>query len=337
MKKYFYLLFIILIPYNCFSQARTNKKLPQFSTLSVLRHTLGCIYNSDTGQWYEKENYILGFDEFSTYEFFNVSYNGNDYLLLIKYYTDGYWEYPKARIGFSSYENSSLYLFDKDEFLSQWDNNSSNNIIRCKLYTNTYGSLPATIRYEHIPEKMYEIINAKTTADSYKNIIIQYNNNKTAGTSRFLIYTESCRDYGYEYRNKKGKLSSYEKSLAKRPPSCDFNGFTRPIYSSHKLYTYLGTDEIFKYAYYECSYDDFNDFINAVRGDYPTNKSPNRDREEENNTITRTGEKDIKKNTGSADKPLSKFDRLRELEKRLNNKEITEKEYETERDKIFKN
>lgn len=233
MKKGLLFFVLLLVVQFIKSQERVSRELPTYSNpISVLDESKGWYLNSKTGQW-ESENKRIGFifDYFSAFEFRNFHLNGKEYLLLMKHLSDWYYEFPLIEEGYHEYETTLSYVIDKSDFINKINNvTDSTATIQCNILGRYYGIK----RLDYPDNFKAEISNIPQRTNS--TLVIQYRLYKSQNNARFLIFEQKPN----------GKFSLGNEKFDKIP----------------SIVRVLKTNNIYKKAYYETSYNNFLDFIN---------------------------------------------------------------------------
>ena len=231
---------------------RTNQALPKINTqpIGTLTSAKGWTLCED-GQWASAQNKLptisastspsmenfgyssLGYDNFYSINLYKFTYGEQEYLLLVKKYKDGAFEYPSINKGWWTYTKSVYYVFDKSE-LDQLSSikDGEPTIVKIKIkVSNTIFGAEATL------EGIAKDIVAKADDDEkysslkrYKNLNLIINTDKTKNKIQFLLKENSLT-----------KQSNSDKLVESKPDKIKMDGF--------------------KGGYYEMKYDLFSKFM----------------------------------------------------------------------------
>lgn len=294
MKKLLLSFFLILSTYS-YTQDILDKKSPIISKniISELSKAQGFMLMNN-GEWFESDKFITKddlslslrkilknekdsrfcLDNFSSFQFREISYNGKSYIILIKKAFNGQYKYnaiKKDWIGFNRY---SYVILDKEELKNKLNNISDSSINKIEL---SVISVPEFILDFGEKDIIREIESKIIEEDKKLKEVLeeQENHNKQiikifeerglsldkapiqkSSIYKFIFYIYPFKDknvvqfvlYGFKDNpNTKIKLPFFIE--------------TNPILESNTA-PYFGTDRMFEHCYYETDYNTFFKFIN---------------------------------------------------------------------------
>jgi hypothetical protein len=254
MKKTL-LILTILLTFSIFSQERTNISLPriQSSPTKILTKSTG--YCLKDGLWVSKQNQIPAIsetvdeiDNFVSYDLRDIVINDTMYSLFLKKYKTGWFKYPELYEGWSSTINAEYFVINKKDIDSLKIHNDSFNLIKLKpIY---HGWVENAYYHKQWNNSTYILEIQKDIVKQIANkekrdetLIFHIYLNKTKNIVRFQFYSS------YSKYNIIGSISNEHKILKEKPL---YSGDTRAIY---------GTNDLFKYCYYETDCSSFNNLI----------------------------------------------------------------------------
>lgn len=158
-------MFLSLFVFPSYSQARVNAELAVVSDTGIeLNNTLGWSINS-AGQWVSNRNRIMyhytyyGYTNFETLKLYDVSYNGNEYILFEIMIRTTSLEYPNITASRFEHRKSHFFIINKDDFIIRLTiNNIYNNSI--PLFCSFEDNNRLRRRYE--PTNIYSLPNIIT-------------------------------------------------------------------------------------------------------------------------------------------------------------------------------
>lgn len=243
MRKITIFLFLLSLLTSLNAQDRVNKELPKLSEpLSVLDEATGWSVDED-GQWVGGYKEIRSTsltkrdDNFSKYEFRNLSYKGDTVLVLLKKGVVGGYEYPSIKKNWKTFEVFRLYLLDKKQYLDQLYQCDSS----CVITLDVLKVLEDPFKVDRIKAFERISLNYFEKAEDHNDglntkISFQFKLYKQKEIARFFIFEEKYLE------NKIDFISSIGTSFGNSFPD-------------------RGTDKIYELYYYETTLKKFDDFI----------------------------------------------------------------------------
>jgi hypothetical protein len=259
-------LMMSLLSMVSFGQDRVNAIPPKISTNinSKLTNAIGWMLNPE-GEWISRPNKIpsfvenrnktsidygmfgLGVDNFISYEFRDIKINDTNYVILLKRYTNGAYKYPTIMEGFEKTNCVEYYVLNKNELqkLKEFKNDTINYIELNVLYSNGFCYINANTYIQDVEKEIIKQIQKPSTFD--KKLIFHFVPYKNKNIVQFQIYSIWSSS---TYKSISGIIKEYKVKDENGKYSWD----TKQIY---------GTNELFKYCYFETSYTNFiTNFIN---------------------------------------------------------------------------
>ena len=258
MNKLAIFIAIFFFPLTIFSQERTSKPRAVIgsSIISQLNSATGWMLNPDD-EWISANNtipkflgsefkslityekYGLGVDNFNYYQFRELSYNGSSYVVLIKEYRDGYYEYSSIEEGWHDLTSYYAYVFEKSEL------NKFSQIVDGKVNLIKI-DLVAVVNIKFISkQKALSLISTKLgsnmLSEEKNTLIFHVAPYKEKGIVQFQIYTSYTEFYFIG-----GIITEFEAKGG------EYDWSTKKVYL---------TDDLFKYCYYETDYNSFSQFV----------------------------------------------------------------------------
>lgn len=129
------IILLILFSITAFSQNRVNETLPKISKTNGILTTAKGWLKDNSGQWISQNNkivldlgsdtktlgnyekYSLGTDNFISFETKEVEIKGVKYMLLLKKYRDGFYDYETIEKGWHNQFSCKYYVITVDEFV----------------------------------------------------------------------------------------------------------------------------------------------------------------------------------------------------------------------------
>jgi len=252
MKMRNLVLFFLLVPFASYGQDRVNGILPVVSdSIYTLRHADGWIYSESDNQWTKRENDIIGYDDFKKIEIRKMSYENQDYLILLKYIDDGYFDYPTINQGFHSTVNINYYVFKQEDVINSI-NSIKDSIFVLKLNEKYKGS----ILESQLNELNRDIVQSPIDKSKNRDLFIQIQLSKSKNYFRFLFFEKQCYFPDWVKANERtpdNQICSYSRKKDEK------------IYEFDRYFKKLGTDSIFTALYFETENAEFDKFIKSLR------------------------------------------------------------------------
>jgi len=228
----FLMTFYLALSLNAFGQERINKTLPTLSNpLSTLNKAKGWYYDED-GQWRSYDNNIANLDFFNKMEFRDLTYDGKEYLLFIKYSDRGYFKYPSISEGYQSYVLAEYYVLNQYDYIKKIASSDSLSILKFPILFK--GSV---ISLDEIKTDAISVFD-----DSFKSTLVNDNL-----VFRFKKEKNLYRFFIFETIEENNKIKLY--------------GFSSPLSYAEETFKYILGDEIYFHTYYETDAYLFSNFI----------------------------------------------------------------------------
>lgn len=223
MKKI--VLITLLIGFYGFSQNRTNDELPVISkNIGQLAIAKGWLKNS-SGQWIGRNNkiisdlgadtkvlenyekYSVGTDNFISFEIKNIKIKDSSYVLLLKKYRDGFYDYETIERGWNPKNSCKYYIISNDE-LNKVRNVSSDSINNLYISIKYKGDIKyidlKTFTNNSLSNAIIKEVKENDRNDEYGSEMLAINlyRNKTKNIVQFYFYDtyryhgESIKRYG---------------------------------------------------------------------------------------------------------------------------------------------
>lgn len=294
MKKLLLSFFLILSTYS-YAQDRIDKKTPIISRniISELSKAQGFMLMNN-GEWFESDKFITKedlslslrriledekdsrfcLDNFSSFQFREISYNGKSYIILIKKAFNGQYKYnaiKKDWIGFNRY---SYVILDKEELKNKLNNISDSSINKIEL---SVISVPEFILdfgekdvIKEIESKIVEEDNKfkdEIEKQEYQNkqIIKRFEDRglslDKAPIQKPSIYKFIFHIYPFKEKNIVQFVLYGFKDNPNTKIKFPFFLETNPVLESNTA-PYFGTAQMFEHCYYETDYNTFFKFTN---------------------------------------------------------------------------
>lgn len=250
------LMLSLLLSTGSYAEERINRKPLEFKKITSLSSATGWML-SPSGQWESKKNiipwpleeknstlknspyYALGTDNFSEYIFYYTEYEAKPFIVFVKHYADGEYEYKNIKRGWRDGTHTQAYAIDIEELhkLKQLTDGKIN-----KITINTFD-------YQYIG-----FYSKKDALSAIQKSIGPLNARKNKATLFFEI------------------TPNKEKNITQ------FNIYNEIYIGSIKLgtgtrnYSYIngekifGSDKLIEICYFETAYSEFEAFIAGATG-----------------------------------------------------------------------
>lgn len=223
MKKI--VLITLLLGFYGFSQNRTNDELPIISkNIGQLTIAKGWLKNS-SGQWIGRNNkiisdlgadtkvlenyekYSVGNDNFISFEIKNIKIKDSSYVLLLKKYRDGFYDYETIERGWNPKNSCKYYIISNNE-LNKIRNVSSDSVNNLYLTIKYKGDIKyvdlKTFTNNSLSNAIIKEVKENDRNDEYGSEMLALNlyRNKTKNIVQFYFYDtyryngESVKRYG---------------------------------------------------------------------------------------------------------------------------------------------
>lgn len=252
------LILLLVMTTLCQSQERTSKSLAVIGEdiISELTTAEGWMLNADE-QWQSLTNTIpvhlqtedkallkrekqgLGTDNFIYYQLKRLTYDSTEYIILIKKYRDGFYEYPTIEKSWNKHTSFIAYIFAT----SEWDKTKNVidgdiNLLKIELIDTI------EIKWKSEKEALSLIpskIDWNKPANKKPKLVLHIAPYKEKNIVQFQIYSI----YG-KYNVIGGIINEHKIKVNEKS------------YKTKQIYL---TDKLFENYYYESDYEHFNTFI----------------------------------------------------------------------------
>lgn len=286
---------LLLLSINVNAQERINKDAPSISksVLSELSKAKGFMLMNN-GEWFETDKFIAKddlslslrktlesekdsrfcIDNFSNFQFREISFNGKTYIILIKKAFNGQYKYniiKKDWIGFNRY---SYVILDKEELKNKLTriNDSSINKIELSVisipeFILDFGEKDVIREIESkIIEEDKKLKDVLEKQEDYNQQIIKRFEERGLSLDKAPIQKNSIYKFIFHiYPFKDKNIVQFVLYGYKDDPNTKikFPFFleTNPVLESNTA-PYFGTDRMFEHCYYETDYNTFDKFVN---------------------------------------------------------------------------
>jgi tetratricopeptide (TPR) repeat protein len=258
MSRFYIALLIFLLPFFSLAQSvqRSQSNLPILSGVKgELKTAIGWVLQ-DNGLWTSANGRILlydseanrspdalenlGRDNFQKMEIKEVLVGDDQYVVLIYYYTGGYFEFPDLRQNFHKTDNVEYFVFNSqklDEILPENSNFNEPYAVNLDVYA-----------YDDLHDFKAKDLDTKISFNILRTQELKLKSQFTAIFNLMPVITDGKKFYRFRLVKLLNKKSLYQKYLL------DEN-----------------KDKLFTRTYYEVPYKDFIDFfasINVIKPDF---------------------------------------------------------------------
>lgn len=236
-------IFLAVLSFQSIGQEK-NKEKPKISkSVSKLKKAKGWISEPRTGKVLENKNKISWIDEFRSFSFHTITYNGDTFLYLKKLKENIAHKYPNVNIDPKSIENRTDYVMDLEDYkqVVQQLSDSGTITVRLKFFDNQTSSA--------------DIVNLTPVTQpepAISDLKIRYRIDRLAQRARFIIFVQT------EYLN----YSDLVAVEGLRDGAINSKGWYALYYDKEANFDDIIINQnVFERFYYECDVEDFENFI----------------------------------------------------------------------------